>query len=88
MNSLGCITQTTVSVVVAGSYKEPPVAAPSAVRNTTLVVVVVDGTFRGFQSVFKNPAVLPAVAVFLLVFMSILTVLVAHAFTLFVLFDN
>ena len=57
MNSRGCITHTTVSVGVAGRYSEPPVAAWSAVRSTTLVVTVPAGTSRGFQSVFRKPAV-------------------------------
>ena len=57
MNSRGCMTHTTVSVGSAGWYSEPPVAALSAVRSTTLVVVVPAGTSRGFQSVLRKPAV-------------------------------
>src|SRR5439155_4376123 len=57
MNSRGCITHTTVSLGVAGSYSEPPVAALSAVRSTTFVVIVPAGTLRGFQSVLRKPAV-------------------------------
>jgi hypothetical protein len=41
----------------AGWYREPEVEAPSAQRRTTLRVEVPAGKSRGFQSVFRNPAV-------------------------------
>ncbi len=41
------------------AYSEPLVAAPSSVRSTTLRVVAPAGKSRGFQSVFRKPAVGP-----------------------------
>ena len=59
MNSRGCMTQTTVSGRgPAGWYSDPEVAAPSAVRSTTLRVEAPAGRSRGFQSVLRKPAVI------------------------------